>query len=121
MANGRWYMEHKMRPATLRGEHGGEVVGWVRPRLSGEEEAAIRERLIRRGFEHVDEYLLRIDECLRELARLGALDAEAVDAIRAARSELTRLDPKGPSSHFRRASTPKHSSPVGEPKPASLS
>lgn len=107
MVGGRWYMEHKMRPATLRGEHGDEVVGWVRPRLSGEEEAAIRERLIRRGFEHVDEYLLRIDECLRELAKLGALDAEAVDAIRTARSEVARLHPKGTSSHTHQASTPK--------------
>ena len=77
-------MRHERRQAILRGGHGGEVIGWVKPRLSEEEEAAIRERLIRWRFEHVDEYLARIDELLRELAELGAVDAGTVDAIREA-------------------------------------
>jgi hypothetical protein len=46
--------------------------------LSGEKESVFRERLLRQRFEHMDEYLSRIDECLRELAELGALDAQAV-------------------------------------------
>ncbi len=86
-------MEHKRRQVGLRGEHSGEVIGWVRPRLSEEEEAAIRERLIQRRFEHVDEYLARIDECLRELAGLGVMDAEAADAIKEARSAVMKLYP----------------------------
>jgi hypothetical protein len=86
-------MEHKGRQVSLRGENGGRVVGWVRPRLSEEEEAALRERLIRRRFEHVDEYLARIDECLRELAELGVMDNEAADAIKEARSRVMKLYP----------------------------
>ena len=84
-------MEHEMQQATFRGKHDGEVVGWVRPRLSKEEETAFRERLIRQRFEHVDEYLVRIDECLRELVELGALDAEAAEAIRETRLAVVKL------------------------------
>ena len=61
--------------------------------MSGEEEAAIRERLIRRRFEHVDEYLARIDEYLRELAELGALEADTVNAIYEARAAVMKLRP----------------------------
>jgi len=39
----------------------------------------------------VDEYLVRIDECLRELVGLGALDGEAAEAIREARSAVVKL------------------------------
>ena len=88
-------MEHKTQQAILQGKHGGEVAGWVSPRLSEEEEAAIRERLIQRRFEHLDEYLARIDEHLRELAELGALDAETVNAIQEARAAIMRFHPRG--------------------------
>ena len=98
-------MERKMGQAFLRGEHGGEVLGWVRPGLSGEKESGLRERLIRQRFKHVDEYLVRIDECLRELTELGALDTEAVEAIREARSRVTKLYPMRPGSGVRRATT----------------
>ena len=91
-------MTYKMQQVTLQGQHGGEVVGWVRPRLSVEEETAIRERLIQRRFEHVDEYLSRIDELLRELAELGALDTETVGAIREARVKVMKLHPTRPGS-----------------------
>lgn len=76
---------------TLRGEHSGEVIGWVRPELSGEKEFVFRERPIRQRFEHMDEYLSRIDECLRELTELGALETEVVEAIREVRSTVTKL------------------------------
>jgi len=67
-------MKHKMRQTTVRGTHGGEMLGgWVRPRLSEGESAALRESLIARRYEHLDEYLARIDECLRELSDLGAI------------------------------------------------
>lgn len=86
-------MEYEARQVILQGEQGGKVVGWVRPGLSEEEEAAIRERLVRWRFEHVDEYLARIDEHVRELAELGALDAGTVDAIREARAAVMKLRP----------------------------
>lgn len=86
-------MEHEMRQAVLQGHHHGEVAGWVRPGLTEEEEAAIRERLIQSRFEHVDEYLARIDEHLRELAELGALEADTVNAIYEARAAVTKLRP----------------------------
>jgi hypothetical protein len=98
-------MERKMRRETLRGEHGGEVLGWVRPGLSGEKESVFRERLIRQRFEHVDEYLVHIDECLRELTELGALETEVVEAIREARSTVTKLYSVRPGSDARRATT----------------
>jgi hypothetical protein len=94
----KYKTKHKTRHVTLQGEHGGEVVGWVRPRLSEEEEAAVRERLIRRRFERVDEYLARIDELLRELAEPGPLDAETVDAIQEARAAVMKLRPSRPGS-----------------------
>lgn len=78
----------------IQGKRGSEVVGWVRPRLSEREEAAIRERLIQRRFEHVDEYLARIDELLWELTQLGALDTEMVTAIREAHEAVIKLHPK---------------------------
>ena len=86
-------MEHKVRQTVLQGYHGGEVAGWVRPGLTEEQEAAIRERLIQSRFEHVDEYLARIDEHLRELAKLGALEADTVKAICEARAAVTKLRP----------------------------
>jgi hypothetical protein len=98
-------MERKMGQATLRGKHGGEVLGWVRPGLSGEKESVFRERLLQQRFEHVDEYLAHIDECLWELTELGALDAEMVEAIREARSTVTKLYPVRPRSDARRATT----------------
>ena len=88
-------MKHDTRQVTLQGEHGGEVVGWVRPTLSEEEEAAMRERLIRQRFEHLDEYLACIDEQLRELAELGALDTDTLNAIREARAAVMELCPAG--------------------------
>lgn len=91
-------MKHETRQVILQGEQGGEVVGWVRPRLSEEEEVAIRERLIQWRFEHVDEYLARIDELLRELAELGALDTDAVKSIREARSAVMKLRLTGQDS-----------------------
>ena len=91
-------MNCKARQVILQGEHGGEVVGWVRPRLSEEEEAAIRERLIQWRFEHVDEYLARIDELLQELAELGVLDDDTANAIREARAAVTKLRPTRPGS-----------------------
>ncbi len=94
-----------MGQATLRGEHGGEVLGWVKPGLSRAKESAFRERLLRQRFEHVDEYLIRIDECLRELTELGTPDAEAVEAIREARSTLTKLYSVRPRSDARRATS----------------
>lgn len=84
-------MEYEMRQTSLRGYHGGEVAGWVRPRLTEEKEAAIRERLIESRFEDVDEYLARIDKHLRELAKLGALDTDTVDAISETRAAVTKL------------------------------
>jgi hypothetical protein len=98
-------MERTMGQESLRGEHGGEVLGWVRPGLSGEKESGLRERLIRQRFEHVDEYLVRIDECLRELMELGALEAEVVEAIREARSTVTKLYSVRPGSDDHRATT----------------
>ena len=98
-------MERKMGQESLRGEHGGEVLGWVRPGLSGEKESGLRERLIRQRFEHVDEYLVRIDECLWELMELGALETEAVEAIREARSTVTKHYSVRPGSDARRATT----------------
>jgi len=89
-------MEHEAQQVIFQGEHGGEVVGWVRPGLSQEEEAAIRERLIQWRFENVDEYLARIDDLLRELAELGALDTGAVDALREARAAVMKLRPTRP-------------------------
>jgi hypothetical protein len=88
-------VKYKMRQIILQGKHSGEVAGWVSPRLSEEEEAAIRERLIQRRFEHLDEYLARIDEHLRELAELGALDTDTVNAIQEARAAVMRLHPRG--------------------------
>jgi hypothetical protein len=88
-------VKHNTQQAILQGKHGGEGAGWVRPRLSEEEETAIRERLIQRRFEHLDEYLARIDEHLRELAELGALDAETVNAIQEARAAIMRFHPRG--------------------------
>jgi hypothetical protein len=48
----------------------------------------------------VDEYLARIDEHVRELAELGALDTGTVDAIREARAAVMKLRPMrlGPTS-----------------------
>ncbi len=89
-------MKHKTQQVILQGKHGGEVAGWVSPRLSEEEEAAIRERLIQRRFEHLDEYLARIDEHLRELAELGALDTDTLNAIQEARAAVMRLHPTKP-------------------------
>ena len=86
-------MEHEMRQAVLQGYHGGGVAGWVRPGLTEEQEAAIRERLIQSRFEHVDEYLARIDEHLRELAELGALGTETISAIYEARAAVMKLRP----------------------------
>ncbi len=83
---------------TFQGEHGGEVTGWVRPRLSEEEEDALRERLIQWRFEHVDEYLARIDDLLQELAELGALDTDAVYALQEARAAVMKLRPTRPGS-----------------------
>ena len=88
-------MEHEVRQAVLQGHHGGGVAGWVRPGFTEEEEAAIRERLIQSRFEHVDEYLARIDEHLRELAELGALEADTVNAIYEARAAVMKLRPTG--------------------------
>ncbi len=84
-------MEYEMRQEILREYYGGEVAGWVRPRLTEEQEAAIRERLIQSRFEHVDDYLARTDKYLRELAELGALDADTVGAIREARAAVMKL------------------------------
>ncbi len=91
-------MEHEARQVTFQGEHGGEVTGWVRPRLSEEEEDALRERLIQWRFENVDEYLARIDDLLRELAELGALDTDAVNALQEARAAVMKLRPTRPGS-----------------------
>ncbi len=90
-------MKYKIQQVILQGKHGGEVAGWVSPRLSEEEETAIRERLIQRRFEHLDEYLARIDEHLRELAELGALDTDTVNAIQEARAAVMRLYPTKPA------------------------
>jgi hypothetical protein len=84
-------VEHEKQRVTLRGKHGGEVVGWAKPRLSEEEEAAIRERLIQRRFEHVDKHLARIGEHLRQLAELGAVDLDTVSAIYEARMAVMKL------------------------------
>lgn len=83
-------MEYEMRQEILREYHGGEVAGWVKPRLTEEEEAAIRERLIQSRFEYVDDYLARTDKYLRELAELGALDTDTVSAIREARAAVMK-------------------------------
>ncbi len=101
----RHRMERKMGQASLRGEHGGEVLGWVKPELTGEKESVFRERLLRQRFKHMDEYLTRIDECLRELTELGALETEAVEAIRETRSAVTKLYSVRPRSDTRRATT----------------
>jgi hypothetical protein len=74
------------------------VTGWVKPRLSEEEEDALRERLIQWRFENVDEYLARIDDILRELAELGALDADAANALQEARAAVMKLRPTRPGS-----------------------
>jgi len=66
--------------------------------LSEEEEDALRERLIQWRFEHVDEYLARIDDILRELAELGALDADAANALQEARAAVMKLRPTRPGS-----------------------
>ena len=84
-------MEYKTRQVALQGKHGGEVVGWVRPVLSEEEEASLRERLIQRRCEHLEEYLARIDECLRELSELSAMDVDTVNAIHEARATVMKL------------------------------
>jgi hypothetical protein len=86
-------MKYKMRQTTLRGTHGGEVLGWVRPRLSEGESAALQESLIERRYEHLDEYLARIDECLRELSDLGAINVDTVGAIYEAQAKLRKLHP----------------------------
>jgi hypothetical protein len=91
-------MEHEVRQVTFQGEHGGEVTGWVKPRLSEEEEDALRERLIQWRFENVDEYLARIDDILRELAELGALDVDAANALQEARAAVMKLRPTRPGS-----------------------
>ena len=91
-------MEHEARQVTFQGEHGGDVTGWVKPRLSEEEEDALRERLIQWRFENVDEYLARIDDILRELAELGALDADAANALQEARAAVMKLRPTRPGS-----------------------
>jgi DNA-binding sugar fermentation-stimulating protein len=54
--------------------------------------------LIQSRFEHVDEYLARIDEHLRELAELGALGTETVSAIYEARAAVMKLRPTRKSS-----------------------
>ena len=66
--------------------------------MSEEEEDALRERLIQWRFEHVDEYLARIDDLLRELAELGALDTDAVNALQEARAAVMKLRPTRPGS-----------------------
>ncbi len=91
-------MEHEAQQVTFQGEHGGEVTGWVKPTLSEEEEDALRERLIQWRFENVDEYLARIDDILRELAELGALDADAANALQEARAAVMKLRPTRPGS-----------------------
>jgi hypothetical protein len=63
--------------------------------LSAEEEAAVRGHLIWQRFENVDEYLARIDQHIRELAKLGALDTDMVNAIRAARAAVMKFRPVG--------------------------
>ena len=88
-------MAYERRQTILQGHHGGEVAGWVRPGLSEEQETAIRERLIQSRFEHLDEYLTLIDEHLRELIKLGALDAQTVDAIHETFSAITKRPPTG--------------------------
>jgi hypothetical protein len=84
---------HKTQQVISQADHAGKVVGWVKPRLGQEEEATVRERLIRWRFEHIDESLAYIDELLRELAELGALDTDVVDAIREVRKTVTKLHP----------------------------
>jgi hypothetical protein len=54
----------------------------------------------------VDEYLIRLDECLRELTELNALKAEAVEAIREARSTVTKRYSVRSGSNARRATPP---------------
>ncbi len=88
-------MEYEARQVILQGEHGGKVVGWVKPGLGEEEEAAIRERLIQSRFEHLDEYLALIDEHLRELTKLGALDTQTVDAIHETFAAIMKRPPTG--------------------------
>ena len=84
-------MGYKTQQVISQVDHDGKVVGWVKPRLGKEEEAAIRERLIRWRFEHIDESLTYIDKLLWELAELGTLDTEVVDTIREVRQTLTKL------------------------------
>lgn len=84
-------MTHEPGHVTLQHERGGKVVGWVRPTLSEEEEASIRERLIRWRFERVDEYLDRIDEHVRELTNLDALDSDTLNALREARAAVMKF------------------------------
>jgi hypothetical protein len=74
--------------------------------LSSERASGFRECLIRQRFEHVDEYLTRIDECLRELRELGAPEVEAVEAIREARSAVTKHYSVRPGSEVRQATEP---------------
>ena len=88
-------MGYETRHAALQGSHGGEVLGWIRPRrLSGEEEAAIR-RLIWQRFESVDEYLALIDQQIRELAEQNALDGDVLNAIWEARAAVMKFRPQG--------------------------
>lgn len=84
-------MEYKTRQVALQGKHGGTVVGWVRPMMSEAEEASLRERLFRRRCEHLEEYLARIDECLRELSELGAMDVDTMNAVDEARATVRKL------------------------------
>jgi hypothetical protein len=86
-------MKHEMRQTTLRGIYCGEVLGWVNPRLSEEESAALRKSLIERRYEHLDEYLTRIDECLKDLSDVGAINVDMVGAIYEAQATLRKLHP----------------------------
>lgn len=84
-------VRYQTQQVISQGDHDGKVVGWVNPRLGKEEEAAVRERLIRWRFERIDECLAYIDELLRELAELGNLDTDVVDIIREVRQTVTKL------------------------------
>ena len=83
---------HEPRAALEEG-HADKVVGWVRPVLSEGDVATIRERSIRKRFEHVDEYLAQIDELLQELAELHAVGVDTVAAIREARVAVMNSAP----------------------------
>jgi hypothetical protein len=86
-------VRYKRQQVISQADLDGTVVGWVKPRLGQEEEAAVRERLISWRFEHIDESLAYIDELLRELAELDILDADVVDTIREVRQTVTKLHP----------------------------